>query len=437
MEPRLASTAVALTSALCASACCANALDPNFGTDGRALMAMAGPAPYFERRSGVVVDALGRVLVYGTSLQGNADQADVRRLTSVGSRDVGFGVAGTATLHLADAGLPSSPQTAVGAGLASDGGYWLAGNGGQSGFLARIDANGGQVPIGPFAPDLAGALNGPVEDLTTDETGRVWIVTLDADVPDVIVIQRRTADGLLDPSFGSGIATVEVARANRRQLRLRTIPGGGAFLFGLVGGAPVAAQRLQENGAVDIAFGQAGSTPLPATDVLPVGDLFYTITQRLVSPESWELRRLTAAGQLDSSVAPQTLSSGDPFSNDVPRLALESEHRILVAGPIAAASGSGNVRNDIGVFRLLADGRIDTAFGNAGLVRIAFADNLGLGRLGGYTNNHVLSVDSADRIVVAGQHFFEDLPPQTPDIGHVAIARLRAEILFGDGFEAP
>ncbi len=412
-----------------------SSLDPSYGSNGKVLLAMAGPANYFERRSGVAIDAAGRVLVYGTSMQGVGERADVRRLLANGVRDANFGTGGAVQLDLSDAGLPNTPQTAVAAGNAADGGYWLAGNVEGRGFLARLDGSGNQIPVGPFSPARALELNGPVHDLIVDSFSRVWIVTVDSKQPEVLVVNRRIAEGLNDPSFGSGIATVELPRANRQRVRLRALDGDGAFVFGLVGGAPVAAQRLSESGAIDIAFGQLSRTPLPATDAIVVGAGIFTVSQLPQALETWEVRRLTTTGELDASFAPQRLPSGDTFSTDVPLMAVDRLGRLLIAGPITADIATGNVRNDMGVFRLRADGSIDASFGRNGMQRIAFPDSFGLGRAGGYTNLHVLHVDAADRIVAAGQHFFEDLPPQSVNFGHVALVRLLGDDFLTSGFE--
>lgn len=426
----------AILSGVVTSFATASSFDAGFGMAGRALVPLPGPNNAFMRNSGIARDAHDRIVVFASFEGGVGAQAI--RLTVDGALDPAFGSAGRVNLDLTDAGLPSEGLTAVGIGPASDGGYWLVGNQGtDQGFLVRLDDAGRQIPITPFATGRAERLDGTAAHLAVDSTGRAWIVQF-AREADVIVVERRTPEGLRDPAFGSGIATIDIPRASRSDPRIDPLPGGGAFLYARVAGQPAAALKLEDGGARDIAFGDAGSTRRPVSSLAPSGTGFVTVERLPVAAERWSVRRIDARGDDVPAFPAVELVSDDAFMTDEPLVLVDAAGRIVVAGPVDARPSPGNnVRSDIGIHRLRADGSPDAGFGSGGFLRVHFDDPLGIGRAGGYTGLHLLVADSQRRLVVAGQHFFEDVPSGTPVIGEIAVARLAAPAIFEDGFEGP
>jgi uncharacterized delta-60 repeat protein len=247
---------------------------------------------------------------------------------------------------------------------------------------------------------------------------------------------RFDADGRIDPSFGdSGI--VELGTANpggfqpfdsmqvQRDGKILVLQGGPSYEHVLL--------RRNADGSPDVSFGDGGRVVVPTVTVSPgyFSGVFQSIIEqpdgRLVvagvaddstlipnflaaGATGLQIVRLTATGAPDPTfgtnggVLLRALYNGmtkdfratdpDPrwasanfsgLSNDYPprpgvRAVLDAQGRLVVAADVAPSFGEVEPdRRDLVLYRLGADGGLDTSFGRTGLVQTSFrsADYLG------------------------------------------------------------
>jgi uncharacterized delta-60 repeat protein len=144
------------------------------------------------------------------------------------------------------------------------------------------------------------------------------------------VIERRGPDGRLDPGFGrKGVVVLPEAQG-------LSLQASGDILFttrGLRGRCrhSSAVRRLNEDGEIDLGFGEEGCAPVP-----------FSITQMAVRPDG----RIVVAGM--AVFGPPQVKAGPP-------------------------------QEEIAVARLLPDGSPDPSFGNGGVVLTHTEDGLNVG----------------------------------------------------------
>ncbi len=183
-------------------------------------------------------------------------------------------------------------------------------------------------------------------------------------------------DGAIDPGFGDlGRVVLSPPDASLRVSAAITQPDGKVLLAGsrwYVGSEPfdneVAVWRLRADGSLDPGFGVAGVS---------------TVGFGADFAQAWDVR-------------------------------LDAQGRILLAGPPGFS-----------VLRLLADGRVDTAFGVAGRASVDFAD-LGYAQATAYA----LATDDAGRVIASGSA--GDGSVSSPAVARFSSAGV-ADPAFGDG----
>jgi uncharacterized delta-60 repeat protein len=202
-----------------------------------------------------------------------------------------------------------------------------------------------------------------------------------------IVVARLTADGHLDPSFGTaGIATVTTAAGGVR-LGHMALQSTGAII--LVGTHPITSSagvvaRLTANGATDGTF--AGSGQIPVTiggAATRLDDVAIDASDRLVLT-GWRvtggasikgqlvLTRYSAAGVLDSTYGTggtsgyvtTNLNGASPATYDVEgrRIHLSADAHATVAATVTGAGAN----HLLGLARFTPNGALDPSFGTAG-----------------------------------------------------------------------
>jgi uncharacterized delta-60 repeat protein len=143
------------------------------------------------------------------------------------------------------------------------------------------------------------------------------------------VAARYNTDGSLDPSFGTG--------------GVATVPISGGFY---VGGA-----ALQPDGKLVI----AGAHPWPIADL-----------------RDFALVRLLPGGALDSSFDGDGLATADFGAIEAGRSVIaQGDGRLVVAGSRGPVNGN---PGDFALVRFMADGPLDTTFGNGGLATVDSGD---------------------------------------------------------------
>ncbi len=301
-------------------------LDPSFGDGGVVVLPFGGG----DGRA-VAVQPNGQIVVVGKIIiPGSGSAFAVTRLNSNGTIDTAFGDGGvTATI------VGKLPQLLSAVTLQPDG---------------KILAAGQASPV-------AG---------------------------DDFAVLRYTANGQLDPTFGSGgvvltdFSSVDPARA------MALMPDGRVLVAGttLAADGDMAFARYKSDGSLDTSFGAGGKLTVDfrgtpdqarAVAVLPSGKILAAGTSRdpAVSRADMAAVRLNTDGSLDTTFANagRYLSNfGGPGSQSVDALVLDPAGSVVLAGLYGST-----VPDDFAILRLDASGQPDPTFGVAGLVRTDFS----------------------------------------------------------------
>jgi uncharacterized delta-60 repeat protein len=380
-------------------------LDTTFGSGGRVVDPLnAVGLGYSSYARAVKVLADGRIVVGGSLVAPfNITVMMALRLTASGALDTSFGGGGVTTVNY---GLdPNEVDEANAMAIDRSGRIVLAGS---------IDVTPGNRDIGVVRLTPSGQLD------TNFGFGGLVEVAFDYSGPN------------LDLGFGVAVAPsgkIVVGGTTRYQ------PSGGPLSFNF------AIAQLLPDGSLDAGFGNNGHQIAAFDHGGTNNDIIRSVAvddrnRILVGGESarssgvWDY----AVARFLPNGAPDTSFNSvgfrfDTFScsvacgerDSVHSIALQGDGKILLAGP-TYTTATGNY--DFGVSRLLADGTLDTHFGNGG--RFHYNWNHGAGNDDDTAEAVVLGKDG--RILVAGtiEYNFPDT-----DWGHMTLAN---HYIFGDGF---
>lgn len=347
------------------------ALDTTFNGTGYVTHAGGGGANANDQAiaSSVVIDASGRILVGGYSIAANVWGMAMWRFNANGTPDGTFGLAGSDGMVR----FPSPQSGGTVATLAPNGhirasGFTWNGTDWDS-ALWRYDANGafdaGRAYI--YSNYSAGGNNEDIAiDVAHDPSGRVLMTgyrTNAAGNQDMTVFRFGDDDGgPLDDNFGTGgIVSHDNAAGGQGNDVGRAIAFGSGSKIVIAGWSPrgsgdtngdLAIWRFNDNGTLDTTFNGKGYVTHHA-----------------------------AAG-------------GD--GNDWGRaVAIDGRGRVVVSGQSANTAGD----SDMAVWRYLANGTLDTAFGGKGWIVHAG----GAGGTNGNDGARGIAIDANGRLVVVGR----------------------------------
>jgi uncharacterized delta-60 repeat protein len=304
------------------------------------------------------------------------------------------------------------------------------------GLESRTLLTGGLDPTfgqgGTVLTEFRGPANNALLDIAREPDGKLVALgqtSQSGNFGGLITLVRYNRDGSLDPSFGQGGEVLLSALPGdfRAAQKLAVQPDGKL----VVGAASVIVGRFNPDGSVDTTFAQGGAT---FTSFNRTGSL----DQLLVQPDGKILAvaydtsqagailmaRYNPDGSLDATFGTngQVVASGAAGSQHA-FAALQPDGKIVVAG---TAQGTPQ-DTDFYVRRFNADGSLDTAFGNRGLVLV------GAPPAGSQDSASAVAVQADGRIVVAGQ----TLRPSSTTSSDFAVARLNADgspdATFGSG----
>lgn len=307
------------------------AVDPGFGTAGRAMF--PAPASVTLTASGVALDAAGRVVVGGEYFF-NDGMTSARnmlavRFTRAGQLDQGFGDNGR---YRGGASNEQANAVAIGPGDT----VLLAGQRLANASLVRLTADG--TPDATFGSGGRSPVNptGGAQALAASATAAVFAGrTIGGDV----VVGKAGADGAPDAAFGGSVVT-DVGSGDDRATAVAIQPDGKVIVAAeTVVQSPVfvrsprfAVLRYGTDGKLDPTFGQAG----------------------------------VVLADFDPGVAFQTAS-------DRPRaIVLDARGRIVVVGTTSEKPVGVPDRLRAVALRLLPDGSLDPLFGDGG--KMTFTD---------------------------------------------------------------
>ena len=379
------------------------------------VAARANTAPGFVAASGQVITPVsggddwirtmqiqddGRILVAGYQPgAGGAQDVLLMRYRADGTLDTAFGRGGRVTVAAVSFGGTTAQVWAM--AVQADGAIVLAGQatvgGVQYALVQRYLADGSLDSS--FSGDGT-ALWGDVSQfceasaVAIDAQGRI---VLGGTVSGATAVARVTADGMLDTAFGGGNGYAWVdAGLGADLVGALAIQSDGRILLGGSAGNDHALVRWNDDGTLDAGFGSGG---IVRTDVAGGFDMIRALvvqddgrilaggySTQTGGDIDFTLLRYLASGSVDTGFSGDGRVTTDLGGADIVQaMVRDASGRIVLAG----YDGSGR----IALVRHLADGSLDTAFGQGGIVQQAIGASSGAGAL-------VLRPDG--RLVAAG-----------------------------------
>ena len=408
---RVAIPLLAVSLGVVAIAAADGMLDPSFGNGGKVVTAF-GAMSSQDFALSLVIQPDGRAVAAGQVIPNLATtyMAAARYLTT-GALDTTFDGDGMVTVQFPPP--PGMFDAGVGAQavlLQPDGRLVLVGQMGASpppfsGFaVARLNGDGSldasfgsagrvvtPVPVGTQV--LTGLLQ---------PNGRIVVI---GQVGATVIAARYNADGSLDPTFGSGgIANpslpqdMEVDGAALQPDGKIVIVGASPFAFLQ---RNFALLRLLPNGTLDLSFDGDGLATADFGQIETGASVIVLADGRLVltgwrSPTTanygdFALVRFLADGTLDTTFGNAGLATADSGDPDRPHQLIRLPNgNLLVAGSTALTGAPA----DFLLARFLPNGALDTSFGTAGLLRTDFNTS--------QDEAHAVALAGPDLILAAG-----------------------------------
>ncbi len=326
-------------------------LDPSFGNGGKVITDKFG-----GKNSAMALQKDGKIVMVG----GSSSDFVLARYNADGSLDTGFGSGGKVTTDV----VGSLEEHANGVAIQPDGKIVVVGD--------------------------TGVFTSPNKDRFS------------------FALVRYNPDGSLDSGFGSGgkvtSGVVGQARAVVLQADGKIVVVGDTLVFGRMNDfSDFIVARYDTDGSLDSSFGVGGQNFM---DVGGTNQAFNVVLQsdgKIVvsgspigvsaSDNHTDIARFTSSGNPDGSFDSDAmlqisgLRAGDG-------LAIQPDGKLLLVGNVETATPPATA-TQFAVMRLGADGSLDNTFGDAGLVKTAFADR------GDRAWSVALQTDG--KILVAGQ----------------------------------
>ena len=367
------------------------------------VAARANTAPGFVAASGQVITPVsggddwirtmqiqddGRILVAGYQPgAGGAQDVLLMRYRADGTLDTAFGRGGRVTVAAVSFGGTTAQVWAM--AVQADGAIVVAGQatvgGVQYALVQRYLADGSLDSS--FSGDGT-ALWGyagyvcEASAVAIDAQGRIVIA---GTLSGTTAVARVTADGVLDTSFGGGNGYAWVDAGSGADLvGALAIQSDGRILLGGSAGNDHALVRWNDDGTLDAGFGSGG---IVRTDVAGGFDMIRALvvqddgrilaggySTQAGSGIDFTLLRYLASGSVDTGFSGDGRVTTDLGGADIVQaMVRDASGRIVLAG----YDGSGR----IALVRHLADGSLDTGFGQGGIVQQAIGASSGAGAL--------------------------------------------------------
>ena len=342
----------------------------------------------------------------------------LRRFTRDGRLDSAFGENGVMALGTDGSGatIVQRSNGVLVAGRADDG----------SGFVAAATASGQGDPV--FSGQSVLRLVQPVRALAVQGDGKLLVGT----VPDSAnftecpepgwSLQRLNSSGAIDPTFGAGssVTSSMIDGAEERNCDLTRIwaePSGDIVIQTAAG-----LRRLRGDGSLDTTFGMAGGlTANHGTITRTAEGGFISIAH---ATNRWVVHRFDSNGRDDP-----TFGSGGRVDLDVPGMlsdfgtidehwverfvAVEDGKRYYASAYVAGRlKSTGEFQSGTFIFRFLADGGVDAAFGTGGKVQMSRSAVL--------ANRGLFAQSDGKLIVAAGGAIYRLLTGDEPSPGIVS-----------------
>lgn len=320
-------------------------------------------------------------------------------------------------LFLILAGILLSAQASIG--------FAQSCTGGQQDSTYGPSGSGGFVQISPLFSVTTG-VGGDYEGIRSDAKSNVYVIaptSVDSDGDGIGALSKVAANGNRDLSFG-GYGTVVPGGQPLSPYAAMTMDGAGNLLVASAGfidlfatpTAVIVVNRYSALGAVDASYGDgvSGVATIPLVNVSAPIDLRAASDGSVIIAASTNDpvsgRRVPVAVKLKPSgvLDPTFGTAGIGFfynaafaamfgpTGKATDVAIQSDGRILIAGRV----GDNATYNQFFVARLLSNGALDTSFGtNAGMTVVSFG---AVGTPGAVAFGRKMAVQSDRKIVVVG-----------------------------------
>ena len=355
-------------------------LDSSFDQDGIATTSIG---EFSDFAWGAAIDRNAKIVVAGSTYNGNDYDFALTRFNRDGSVDQNFGNAGKVTTDLGDNNEIKKVA------IQSDGKILAVGS--------TYNGNNLDVALVRYNPD--GTLDtsfdgdgkltfsfGNSDDISTDvilqQDGKIIVsgYSLISNRPHH-AIARINPNGSFDTAFnGSGKVTTDYGYSNSLAIQGdgKLVVAGSNFLDGTYS---IALARYNTNGSLDTSFGVAGKvrTSLAgdssgASSVAVLRDGKLIVAGEVSRPEGDDLAlvRYNMDGSLDTSFGSGGYLTSDAWgpADQITDMLVQIDGKILISG-----FGSQTTANDFSLVRYEANGLLDTSFGTQGYVHTDIAGN--------------------------------------------------------------
>jgi uncharacterized delta-60 repeat protein/uncharacterized repeat protein (TIGR01451 family) len=408
---RLTIFAIVVSAAVAFQQAAYGSLDKTFDTDGKVTTNIAG----FDVAWGEAIDGSGRIIAVGQAAKNDsADFAVVRYLTN-GALDTSFGPGFNGKVTI-DFGFQ---DIAKGVALDAQGRIVVVGTSNEGDdrdwVIARLMPNGALDLT--FGPDHTGKIRagfgGDYDEaaaVAIDALNRIVVVGTQQDgVTDDndFGLMRFNSDGAFDSTFDSdGRLTIGFGSWN--DAYAVAIDASNRIVVAGRDGAPsrFAVARVNDNGTLDSTFDGDGKVVTPfnsdakpnAIAIDPLGRI--VVAGYAADPVS-ERRQIAAIRYLDNGTLDNLFGSGGKValaavgtnSTEAFGVAIDGDSNIVLGGPYRSTDGS----NEFVVVTRFTDlGQVDKSWGanNGVLLLTSFPADI--------TRAHALELDAQGRIVLAG-----------------------------------
>jgi uncharacterized delta-60 repeat protein len=383
-----AGTPITNVAVTCETPAPAGALDPTFGSAGKAVDAVRGAADQ------IAVLADGKILARFSSV--------LTRYLSDGALDTSFGANGALSVV-----FDSATATRVNSfTVQPDGKILVTGAFVRTSLdndiaVARFNADGSPDTTfgagGKTYVVRSGSFEQGVVSLVQSD-GRI-VVASNADVPPPGLfgysdfgVLRLNANGSVDTAFGTADGRTVVDIGGRTDIVTAAVlqPDDRVIVTGRVASSggenpDIGIARFNADGTLDTTFGTSGKVRLDVDGSgewdEPTAMALQTDARILIAMQSkqtgvaypFSVARFEPNGSLDATfgtagVARTPIGSGNALSNGV---AIQSDGKIVLVGQVPSATV-----NDFGVVRYLPNGAIDTSFDGDGILTVDFFADL-------------------------------------------------------------
>lgn len=436
-----------------------------FGVDGREQIAFS-PSLFLSVGFVSFVDLAiqndGKIVVAGTVANTGSDDIGVLRLNPNGTLDTNFGTQGQTIVGFDGGGNNDDVVSSI--LLQPNGRIVLCGQASGDGAVGGNDFGivrllGDGTPDTQFSGDgkatVAFDLGGASErddfavrcSLRGD--GKLIVAgqaDVDADTARMAVARLNT-DGSRDTTFnGSGTATIDFgpSHPNSVAFSAKALDDGSTLLIGGAGPLVVNAwafARLDDDGQIDTGFGNggillfdpgiAGYTAAEAIDAVVLPDHSFVVVGAMQlgasSNYDYGIFKLTANGSLDTSFGN---GGGQVIAFDLAAEGTDLGIKIIEDAQgrfvVVGISSASTAPYSASMVRMTPDGELDPTFGVGGKLTVATAPPSGTD----FGDQGTTVALAADESLIVGTIATDSMSNNL-----IGLARLRGDTLFENGFE--